>query len=177
MSVRRQGVSDAPRPLRATYVSGNYFTTLGVSASAGRVFTAGDDAAAASPVVVLAYHAWQGIYGGDPSLVGATLVVEGQAFTVAGVTPPGFFGETLKADPPDMWVPLQQEPLITGAQTSLLRQPISAWLRVIGRLRPGRDRRRHGRAAHRPAAAVDAARGRLPARTGWPRSIASCPSR
>jgi len=56
---------------------------------------------------------------------------------VAGVTPPGFFGETLKADPPDMWVPLQHEPLITGAQTSLLRQPISAWLRVIGRLRPG----------------------------------------
>ena len=42
-----------------------------------------------------------------------------------------------KADPPDMWVPLQQEPLISGGQTSLLRQPISAWLRVIGRLRPG----------------------------------------
>ena len=56
---------------------------------------------------------------------------------MAGVTPPGFFGETLKADPPDMWVPLQHEPLITGAQTSLLRQPISSWLRVIGRLRPG----------------------------------------
>ncbi len=72
-----------------------------------------------------------------PSIVGATLVVEGQAFTVAGVTPPGFFGETLKADPPDMWVPLQQEPLIAGAETSLLRQPIAAWLRVIGRLRPG----------------------------------------
>jgi predicted permease len=136
MSVRRQGVSDAPRPLRATYVSGNYFTTLGVNAAAGRVFTAADDTAAASPVVVLAYHAWQGLYGGDSSIVGATLVVEGQAFTVAGVTPPGFFGETLKADPPDMWVPLQQEPLITGAETSLLRQPISAWLRVIGRLRP-----------------------------------------
>ncbi|MCA1585182.1 MAG: ABC transporter permease, partial [Acidobacteria bacterium] len=137
MSVRRQGVDDAPRPLRATYVSGNYFTTLGVRASAGRVFTAPDDMAAASPVVVLAYHAWQGAYGGDASIVGATLVVEGQAFTVAGVTPPGFFGETLKADPPDMWVPLQQEPLIAGTQTSLLRQPISSWLRVIGRLRPG----------------------------------------
>jgi predicted permease len=137
MSVRRQGVNDAPRPLRATYVSGNYFTTLGVNASAGRVFTATDDVAGASPMVVLAYHAWQGAYGGDASIVGATLVVEGQAFTVAGVTPPGFFGETLKADPPDLWVPLQHEPLIAGAQTSLLRQPISSWLRVIGRLRPG----------------------------------------
>jgi len=78
MSVRRQGVDDAPRPLRATYVTGNYFTTLGVNASAGRVFTATDDVAAASPVVVLAYHAWQGVYGGDPSIVGATLVVEGR---------------------------------------------------------------------------------------------------
>jgi predicted permease len=137
LSVRRQGTNEAPRPLRATYVTGNYFTTLGVNAAAGRVFTATDDVPSAAPVVVLAYHAWQGVYGGDPAVVGATLVVEGQAVTVAGVTPPGFFGETLKADPPDMWVPLQQEPLITGAETSLLRQPISAWLRVIGRLRQG----------------------------------------
>jgi predicted permease len=136
MAVRRQGVDNAPRPLRAIYASGTYFTTLGVNAGIGRVFTAADDAAGASPVVVLAYHSWQGVYGGDPSIVGATLMIEGQAFTVSGVAPPGFFGETLRADPPDMWVPLQQEPLINGAQTSLLRQPISAWLRVIGRVRP-----------------------------------------
>jgi hypothetical protein len=73
-------------------------------------------------------HAWQGTYGGDASIVGATLVIEGNAFTVAGVTPPGFFGETLQADPPDLWVPLQQEPLIAGGETSLLRQPMSSWL-------------------------------------------------
>ena len=71
-----------------------------------------------------------------PSVVGSTLVIEGHAFTVAGVTPPGFFGETLRADPPDLWIPLQHEPLING-ETSILRQPVSAWLRVIGRLRPG----------------------------------------
>jgi predicted permease len=137
LSVRRQSVDGAPRPLRSTYVTGNYFQTLGVNALVGRVFSPEDDAAAASPTVVLAWHAWQNVYGGDPAIVGATLVVEGQSFTVAGVTPPGFFGETLKADPPDLWVPVQMEPLITGAETSLLRQPISAWLRVIGRLRPG----------------------------------------
>jgi predicted permease len=137
MGVRRQGVDDAPRPLRALFVSGNYFNALGVNAYTGRVFTVGDDAAAAAPVVVLAYHSWQAVYGGDPAIVGATLIVEGQAFTVAGVSPPGFYGETLRADPPDMWVPLQHEPLIAVSQTSLLRQPISAWLRVIGRLRPG----------------------------------------
>ncbi len=137
LSVRRQGVDQAPRPLRTIYVTGNYFKTLGVGAFTGRVFSADDDRPAASPVVMMAYHTWQGIYGSDASIVGATLVIEGNAFTVAGVTPPGFFGETLQANPPDLWLPLQQEPLISGGQTSLLRQPISAWLRVIGRLRPG----------------------------------------
>jgi predicted permease len=135
LSVRRQGVDSAPRPLRTLYASGGYFTTLGVGAFAGRVLTADDDRAAAPPVVVMAYNAWQGLYGGDPSVVGSTLMIEGHAFTVAGIAPPGFFGETLRADPPDLWLPLQHEPMITGADTSLLRSPISAWLRVIGRLR------------------------------------------
>jgi predicted permease len=136
MSVRRQGVDTTSRPLRAEYVTGNYFSTLGVRAFGGRVFTADDDKPAAPPVVVLSHHVWQTTYGGDRSIVGATLIVEGHPFTVAGVTPPGFFGETLRGDPPDLWIPLQQEPMLNG-DTSLLRQPVSAWLRVIGRLRPG----------------------------------------
>ena len=135
MSVRRQGVAEAPRPLRTMYATGGYFTTLGVGAFTGRVFTAADDRAAAEPVAVMSYNAWQNLYGGDPSVVGSTLMIEGHAFTVSGIAPPGFFGETLRADPPDLWLPLQHEPLITGADTSLLRQPVSAWLRVIGRLR------------------------------------------
>jgi predicted permease len=137
MAVRRQGVDAAPRPMRALYVTGNYFTTLGVGAFVGRPFTADDDMPAAAPVVMLSYHAWQTHYGADTAIVGATLVVEGRPMTVTGVAPPGFFGETLRANPPDLWVPLQQEPLIAGPQTSLLRQVIPAWLRVIGRLKPG----------------------------------------
>jgi predicted permease len=134
--VRWQERDAAPRPLRSQYVTGNYFSTLGINAFTGRVFTAADDAPSAPPVVVLSYHAWQSAYGGDPAIVGATLFIEGHAFTVAGVTPPGFFGETLRPDPADLWIPIQQEPLING-DTSILRQPVSAWLRVIGRLRPG----------------------------------------
>src|SRR5213076_1725849 len=42
----------------------------------------------------------------------------------------------LRNNPPDLWIPIQQEPMITGAN-SLLRQPVSAWLRVIGRIKPG----------------------------------------
>ena len=135
VTVRRHGVNTLPTPLRSQYVTGNYFATLGINAFIGRVFTAADDTPAAPPAIVLSYHVWQGTYGADPAMVGATLFVEGRAFTVAGVTPPGFFGETLRGDPPDLWIPLQHEPLING-DTSLLRQPVSAWLRVIGRLRP-----------------------------------------
>jgi predicted permease len=136
VAARRQGVDATPRPLRSEYVTGNYFSTLGVQAFTGRLFSAADDTPTAPPAIVLSYHVWQGTYGADPSVVGATFFVEGHAFTVAGVTPPGFFGETLRADPPDLWIPLQHEPLING-ETSILRQPVSAWLRVIGRLRVG----------------------------------------
>ncbi|HEY4815849.1 MAG TPA: ABC transporter permease [Candidatus Acidoferrum sp.] len=136
LSVRREGVESASRPLRSEYVTGNYFSTLGVGAFGGRVFTANDDRPAAPPVAVLSHRAWQGTYGGDATVVGATFVVEGHPFTVIGVAPPGFFGETLRSDPPDIWIPLQQEPMISG-EGALLRQSVSAWLRMIGRLRPG----------------------------------------
>jgi predicted permease len=136
VSVRRQDVDTASRSLRSEFVTGNYFSTLGVSAFGGRTLTAADDTPAAPPAVVLSQHVWQFTYGGDSSIVGATLFIEGQPFTVVGIAPPGFFGETLRGDPPDLWIPLQQEPLING-DTSILRQPISAWLRAIGRLRPG----------------------------------------
>ena len=136
VSVRRQDTDATARPLRSELVTGNYFSTLGVGAFGGRVFTAQDDTPAAPPVVVMSHHAWQGNYGADRSILGATLVIEGRPFTLVGVTPPGFFGETLRGDPPDLWIPLQQEPLLNG-DTSLLRQQVAAWLRVIGRVRPG----------------------------------------
>ena len=136
MSVRRQGFESAARPLRSEYVTGNYFSTLGVRAFGGRVFAPDDDKPAASPVAVLSHRVWQTTYASDPSVVGSTFVVEGHPLTVIGVAPAGFFGETLQSDPPDIWVPLQQEPMMDG-EGSLLYQPVSAWLRMIGRLRPG----------------------------------------
>lgn len=136
LSVRREGVDSAARPLLSEYVDGNYFSTLGIGAFGGRVITPDDDKPAAPPVAVLSHHTWQTTYGGDSSIVGSTFIVDGHPFTVIGVAPPGFFGETLRSDPPDLWVPLQQEPLIAG-EGSLLNQSVSAWLRMIGRLRPG----------------------------------------
>ena len=136
LSVRREGAEQAARPLRSEYVDGKFFSVLGVKARAGRVFSAEDDRPAAEPVAVLSHRAWQTTYASDPAIIGARFVIEGQAFTVVGVTPAGFFGDTLESDPPDLWIPLQQEPMIRG-EGSLLHQPVSAWLRMIGRLRPG----------------------------------------
>jgi len=135
-SVRRQGSVSPARPLRSEYVTGNYFSTLGVKAFGGRLLSPDDDKPSAPPAIVLSHQAWQADYASDPSVLGATFVIEGHPFTVVGVTPPGFFGETLRGDPPDIWIPLQQEPVISGDGT-LLRQSAGAWLRAIGRLRPG----------------------------------------
>jgi predicted permease len=136
LSVRRQGVDSVARPLNSEYVTGGYFSTLGVRAFGGRVFTPDDDKPASPPVAVISHRVWQTTYAADPSVVGSTFVIEGHPLTVIGIAPAGFFGETLQSDPPDIWVPLQQETMIAG-ESSLLHQPISAWLCMIGRLRPG----------------------------------------
>jgi predicted permease len=136
LAVRREGVESAARPLRTEYVTGNYFSTLGVGAFGGRVITPDDDKPGAPPVAVLSHRLWQTTYASDASVVGSNFVFEGHPFTVIGVAPAGFFGETLESDPPDIWIPLQQEPAMDG-EGGLLHQTSSAWLRVIGRLRPG----------------------------------------
>src|SRR5262249_18342262 len=70
---------------------------------------------------------------------GAAFQVNGKAFTVVGIAPPGFFGADLRAYAvPDFWVPLSTEPLLSG-QTSRLKEPNQNWLDVIGRGRPGAD--------------------------------------
>jgi predicted permease len=135
-SVRRSGVDRIARPLRGEYVTGNYFSTFGVRPMAGRLLSPADDQASAPPAAVLSYSAWSTHYGSNPSVIGGTFIVEDHPFTVIGISPPGFYGETLRSNPPDLWLPIQQEPLVAG-EGSLLRQSFSAWLRVIGRVRPG----------------------------------------
>src|SRR4051812_10651008 len=135
-SVRREHVETAARPLRIEYADGHYFSTLGVAAFGGRLYGPEDDQPSAPPVAVMSHHTWSVTYGSDPTVVGSTFLMQGHPVTIVGIAPAGFFGETLRADPPDVWLPLQQEPLIAGGG-SLLHQTVPAWLRVIGRLRPG----------------------------------------
>jgi predicted permease len=134
-SVRRADSREPAKPLRSEYVSGNYFATLGIQPFVGRTLTQADDQPAAVPAAMMSHRVWQQEYGSDPKIIGSTFVLDGHPFTIVGITPPGFYGETLRSDPPELFVPLQQEPVLAG-QNTVLKAPL-AWLRVIGRLRPG----------------------------------------
>ena len=68
---------------------------------------------------MLSYRTWQQQYGSDPKIIGSNFILDGHPFTIIGITPPGFFGETLRSDPPDLWIPIQQEPLFSGANSFL----------------------------------------------------------
>lgn len=131
----RWGAAPA-RAMRSEYVSGNYFTMLGVNTFAGRPLSPSDDKTGAAPAVVLSYAAWQSKFGGNPNVIGSTVHLDQHAFVVVGVAPSGFYGDRISPFPPDMWLPLASEPIMEGANSSLL-QPDTAWLYAVGRLRPG----------------------------------------
>ena len=122
------------RAVTGSIVTGNYFRALGVAARAGRVFTDDDDRPAAPPVMVLSDAFWNREFARSPSALGQVLEINGLAATVIGITPPGFFGETVGAVP-DLWLPMSVQPRIMPAD--YLNAPSSSWLSLLGRLRPG----------------------------------------
>src|SRR5215471_20113636 len=126
----------AARPLRMEYVDGHYFHVLGINPYAGRLLQLSDDQRTAAPVVVMSYSAWQQYYGSDPALIGSTFIIEGHPVTLVGIAPPGFFGDTLRSRPPDFWIPVQQELLISGPD-GRTKSNMPQWLYAIGRLKPG----------------------------------------
>jgi predicted permease len=136
LSARRAGSSGAAQAYGGEFVSGNYFQMFGVGGILGRLITPADDKPGAAPVTVMGYRAWQQNFGGDPSVIGATFIINTVPYTVAGIAPPGFYGDRLRPDPPDFWLPLNTEPALNG-QNSLLNHAGEHWLYLIGRLKPG----------------------------------------
>ncbi len=124
------------RPVQGLYVSGGYFSTLGIHAQLGRVLTEADDRpGCASPGAVISHAFWRREYGGDPSVVGKTVVLDGHRFDVIGVTPASFYG-TEVGRTFDVALPLCTEPIFRGARSTLRRS--DAWMvGVFGRLKPG----------------------------------------
>jgi len=136
VGVRRMN-NNAPAESRVSeLVSGNYFQTFGIGAFAGRVFTAEDERPGATPVAVMSYRAWKEKYHADPSIAGTAVAINSLPFTIVGIAPPGFFGDALRSNPPELWIPLAFEPQVHGSN-SLLTQWDDNWLNVTGRLAPG----------------------------------------
>ena len=81
--------SGTPEVLRAAWVSGDFFATLGTQPHLGRLIVAGDDAPGAAPVAVLSHGFWTRRFGADPNIVGQTIRLNDIARTVVGVGPPG----------------------------------------------------------------------------------------
>jgi MacB-like periplasmic core domain len=122
--------------MRSEYVSGNYFATLGVSSYAGRLLNENDDTPGAAPTLVLSYRTWQTEFAADPAVVGSTVYVQTNPFVVAGIAPPGFFGDRIITNPLDFWMPLASEPVLEG-DNSALKGIDELWLYPMGRVRPG----------------------------------------
>jgi putative ABC transport system permease protein len=123
--------TDGAERVFGTLVTTNYFSVLGVPAAAGRLFGAQDsDEPGASPLVVLSHRFWTRRYHADPGIIGTTLQINGQSFTVIGVAFDAFNGTSVVA--PDLWVP--------AAMSSAINHGIEPdWLQVMvgGRLKPG----------------------------------------
>jgi macrolide transport system ATP-binding/permease protein len=121
--------------IRGLLVAGNYFSVLGAEMALGRTFAPEEcQTPGASPVVVLSHGFWRRRFGSDPSLVGKTLTLNRQPFTVIGITSPSFHGAELER--PDVWAPLTMQVQLIPGSDFLPRQNLS-WLDVVGRLKPG----------------------------------------
>jgi predicted permease len=129
---RRAGSTEPAQSYPGEFVSGNYFTMFGIRAYAGRVLSPADDQPGAPPTAVMSYRLWQQKYGSDPSVIGSVFTLDQKPFTVVGITPPGFFGDTLSDNPPNFFLPLNTEPLLEGDLYTVNNN----WLDLIGRIRP-----------------------------------------
>jgi putative ABC transport system permease protein len=115
---------DAPLAFDGVKATGNTFHMLGLAPLMGRTFTPADAVPGAPPVVVLRYKAWQSKFGGDPKILGRTLVLNGQPTTVIGVMPPRF-----SLGGAEMWLPES----FAGRKPEDLQREIS----TVGHLKPG----------------------------------------
>jgi predicted permease len=126
---------------RVLLVSGDYFSTLGVNPAAGTFFMAQvDRARGGAAVAVVSYAFWNQRFGLNPAMLGKTVEIHDTAFEIIGVTPPGFFGETV-GQSPDIWVPMMMQDAVYPGQDYLNPSPDGIlnqhmWIQVMGRLKP-----------------------------------------
>ncbi|MEQ9401695.1 MAG: ABC transporter permease [Longimicrobiales bacterium] len=136
----------APVLAGAVLADGGYFGGLGVPMALGRGITPADDSPGAPLVAVLGHGFWQRTFGGDPSIVGRVVRVNGQPAEVVGVTAPGFVGLSAGGFFPqtDVTLPVSAQPLVVPDMNqdgvALAEVDRVFWLRGMARIPAGVDR-------------------------------------
>jgi putative ABC transport system permease protein len=123
-------VGGVPERLVGELVSGRFFDVLGVRPASGRGFAPQDDAQGALPVVVISHALWRRVFGGDPQIVGRSVRIDDQPWTIVGVMPPGFSGIVADAE---LWAPIER---VASAELVNTRGQRAIDL-VLARLAPG----------------------------------------
>ena len=117
-------------------VSGEFFTVLGVRPALGRLISPADDyRGCGAQGAVLSYSFWQREFGGNPSVLGSKLTLDGHPFQIMGVTPASFYGVDV-GQKFDVATPLCSEPVFS-TKGSLMDSADSWWITTIARLKPG----------------------------------------
>jgi predicted permease len=114
-------------------VSGNFFSGLGARPLLGRALAPADDRPGAAPSVVIGYDWWEKQFDLDPAVLGATVTLNGNAFTVVGVLPRELRG-VHPGDNVDFYVALSAQPQFSGGNS--LTAPNHAWFKIMARLKP-----------------------------------------
>jgi len=121
-----------PQRVRGGFVSDNFFKIVGVEPALGRGFGPGDDALSAELVCVLQHEAWQNVFGGDPAIIGKSVVLNNAPFTVVGVLPRGF---RFPFDEVEIWMPHHSYPNFKAGDGYLDRA--TGLVAPIGKLKVG----------------------------------------
>lgn len=135
VTARRDGTQESPRSVMGEFVSGNYFRVFGLRPQAGRLLTDGDDVKGAPFAAVMSFQTWKNNYAGDLSVIGSTFWINTKAVTIAGIAPPGFYGDRLSGTPPDFYLPIESMPVL--ASVPYVHDRDAKWLYLIGRVKPG----------------------------------------
>src|SRR5215470_10693301 len=124
-----------PERVGGQYVTGDFFSVLGVSPAIGRMITSDDDRfGAPNAVVVISDGYWARRFGRDRAALGKRIFVENVPLTIVGVAPAEFFGLQVGSRV-DLWAPLATEPLMR--RTSWTSSSGYKWLQLVGRMKPG----------------------------------------
>jgi len=134
---------DTPVRITGASVSANWFSILGVTPESGRVFRTGEDQPGNNALVILSHSLWQRRFGGDPGIIGRSIMLDGESREVVGIMPPNFRVPSPKTE---LWVPLQLDIRDIGDYWG------SSYMPIVARLRPGvsLEQARHELAGLRP---------------------------